>query len=820
MGWRIFVLASVLAACACRSTIDPVRPLYEAARHSVRCGELNRALEEIAEAETRAGDPSSEWSWKLRLLRAEVHLLLRETTAAQSLLNASLPSGTAYRSIEVRRTSLLAQVKGALGHFAEAIQTLETARQQAIAASADDERLDIDTLHAQMLLRLKNWTEANTLLEDVVSRASDRGDTYRLAVALHNMALGHLLRKKYDEALRLFQRLLGLKDIQNFMVYGTALTNAGISLGRMGQFDKAVELQQQAVKTHESRGRRTFLGLALGELGTTYLLQDDPRQALPYLSRAFEVSTSTRAPDAPLWAGNLAKVAIDLGNYEQAEHFNQEAIRLKTALKRSTIYNTYYSALIATGRGQVQDATRLYEAVLRAPDGSPGLQWESHDGLARVALSAGRKRDASDHFDAALRIIRATRSDLLATEYRVSFLSRVTRFYRNYVDTLVAAGDIHRALEVTDSSRGVVLAERMGGSAGHFQTTNARNLIAAAKRSGSVWLSYWLAPERSYVWVVTGDGVHSVPLAGSAQIEQLVQQYRVMVESSSVDPLAKSGTPGDALYAMVVAPVAQFIPPGSSVRIVPDGALHNVNFETLPVDGPRRHYWIEDVTVAIAPSLGLLASNAARADTSGDASLLLVGDPTPRVKEFPRLGYAPVEMQAVSKHFSTSRTVRHDSDRATPAQFLAAEPDRFSVIHFTAHAAANRTSPLESAVILAGPAGADRLYARDVAERSLKAELVTISACRSAGERAYAGEGLIGFSWAFLRAGARQVIAGLWDVDDQSTATLMDALYAGIARGDPAPTALRAAKLALMQRGGNIARPYYWGPFEVFTVSP
>jgi CHAT domain-containing protein len=332
-------------------------------------------------------------------------------------------------------------------------------------------------------------------------------------------------------------------------------------------------------------------------------------------------------------------------------------------------------------------------------------------------------------------------------------------------------------------------------------------------------LSYWLAPERSYVWIVSGSGVQCVTLPPASEIERLVKDYRTMVEKSSVDPLAAAGTPGDVLYKMVIAPVSRYIPPGSSVRIVADGALHGINFETLPVDGPRRHYWIEDVTIAMAPSLGLLASNATRPPSDGDGSLLLVGDPTPRLSEFPRLGYAPVEMKAVSEHFA-DRTVRHDGDRASPAAYFAAGPDKFSLIHFTAHAAANRTSPLDSAVILSGPPGADKLYARDVAEKPLRAELVTISACRSAGERAYTGEGLIGFSWAFLRAGARQVIAGLWDVDDQSTASLMNTLYAGIATGQAAPDALRAAKLALMRQGGNVARPYYWGPFELFTVMP
>ena len=31
---------------------------------------------------------------------------------------------------------------------------------------------------------------------------------------------------------------------------------------------------------------------------------------------------------------------------------------------------------------------------------------------------------------------------------------------------------------------------------------------------------------------------------------------------------------------------------------------------------------------------------------------------------------------------------------------------------------------------------------------------------------------------------------------------------------------LREAKLDLIRRGGHFIKPYYWGPFELFTVSP
>jgi CHAT domain-containing protein len=220
----------------------------------------------------------------------------------------------------------------------------------------------------------------------------------------------------------------------------------------------------------------------------------------------------------------------------------------------------------------------------------------------------------------------------------------------------------------------------------------------------------------------------------------------------------------------------------------------------------------------VAPSLALLAVNSA--PPAPPPSLLLIGDPTPRNPEFPALRYASAEMTDIAQHFSTGHVSSYLGDSASPGVYRSARPDQFAFIHFTAHAATNFDSPLDSAVILAGPENAFKLYARDVADHPLRADLVTVSACRSAGEHAYSGEGLIGFAWAFLHAGARRVIAGLWDVDDESTAALMNQLYAGITAGHSPARSLREAKLELIRRGGHFVKPYYWGPFELFTVSP
>ena len=57
-------------------------------------------------------------------------------------------------------------------------------------------------------------------------------------------------------------------------------------------------------------------------------------------------------------------------------------------------------------------------------------------------------------------MIEHTRSELLNTDYRLSFLTRLIRFYERYIDVLVERGELDEALTVADSIRARVLAER------------------------------------------------------------------------------------------------------------------------------------------------------------------------------------------------------------------------------------------------------------------------------------------------------------------------------------------------------------------------
>jgi CHAT domain-containing protein len=253
------------------------------------------------------------------------------------------------------------------------------------------------------------------------------------------------------------------------------------------------------------------------------------------------------------------------------------------------------------------------------------------------------------------------------------------------------------------------------------------------------------------------------------------------------------------------------------VFVVPDGSLNSLNFDTLIVPEPKPHFWIDDVTIASASSLRVLAASY-RADAKQQNLLLIGNSIAPNVK-YPELPKAAAQMQGVAAHFPAKKERVFAREQATPQAYLDAKAEQFSYIHFVAHGTASRLSPLDSAIVLSRSSAESesfKLYAREIIRHPLRAELVTISACYGAGTRAYSGEGLVGLSWAFIRAGAHNVVAALWEASDTPTELLMTRLYDELKNGAGPDAALRKAKLSLLH-DSPYSNPFYWAPFQLYT---
>jgi CHAT domain-containing protein len=581
--------------------------------------------------------------------------------------------------------------------------------------------------------------------------------------------------------------------------------NLGWSYLGLGDSETAAELFTMAEKSAAGIGARHERVAWLIQLGNVSLERRDWPAAERYTTEAVAVARGLGGHEQLGYAlANLARIALETRRFADARRLNAEALLNKKDEREAALRSHILEARIHLIEGKHAAAQKLLNDVLRETKDAMTVA-EAAGELADMYVRTNRPGLAEAQFKRALAAARDAQKKVTDRDLRFSLANTTAEIFGEYVGFLARSKRIEDALAVTEARRAQLLEEGLAVP----QKLDAR---AVARENDATILCYWLGRERSYLWVITKNDVSLRELPPDATIEKAAEAYsrQLLTEAGTLQAI---GTRGEALYSMLVAPAAAAIQKNSRVIVIADGKLHALNFETLVVPSPRR-YWIEDVVVMNASSLQLLARAARK--PAATPSILLVGNPASADPAFPPLKHAAAEMRAIEKRFPRRAVL--EGPKATPAAYESAAPDKFDYVHFVAHGLATRKRPLDSAVILAPDATSRyKLLARDVVDQTLTARLVTISSCYGAGTRTYRGEGVVGLAWAFLRAGADQVVASLWQVNDAATPKLMDHMYAGIRAGKDPAVALREAKLQLVRGKGTYSRPYYWAPFVLYA---
>ena len=355
-----------------------------------------------------------------------------------------------------------------------------------------------------------------------------------------------------------------------------------------------------------------------------------------------------------------------------------------------------------------------------------------------------------------------------------------------------------------------------------FQYTRS---IAAPENKGK-----WLSDDRLAVFVVRKDRpVKLVDLGPVEPIAATVESWR-----KNFGMPTGHDDPGKLLRQLVWQPIAEHVKDATTLLISPDGPLDRFPFAALPGEQPGS-FLIEERAVAALPAPQLLPQLLSKPVAVDDPSLLVVGavdfgaDPGPtklasvrarddRSGKWGPLAGTAVEIAAIQKAFQLrypkASITELRGGKATRAT-ITDEAPKHRYLHFATHgffdlpelrdalaiAPKPNGSPdsgvlskqdiaafnpgLLSGLVLVGanrPPAADKddgiLTALEVTQMDLEdVELATLSACETGLGESADGEGLLGLQRAFQVAGARTVVASLWQVPDRSTQVLMSRFY-------------------------------------------
>jgi len=753
------------------------------------------------------------------LLEGEILLKQGHAEETLSLLQATLPAGLAEGDLSIKQHMLRALALARLGRTQEAQQELQESER---LATVNQSELDGELARAKGVLAIidGDLEDAELFFRKSLQIARQRADRFLELTAFLNLGVVAMKKEHHDESIEWLNHTYDLaRSLQVRLTEEKALGDLGLELYYMGDFERSRALSLQAAdEAHELDAEYDEVQW-LDQIGLLHYQANELSEAESYYKKSFELAKKIQNKEKTVSAlTKLALLSVKQGHLDDAERLGQEAMQLARGDRPSELSLTFVLGLVKARRGDDGQAEKLLLSVADDPQSDSALRWESENSLALLDEGHHQADGAERHFRKALQLFEAARSSVQHDESRLPFLANASHLYDDYIHFLIQKGKPVEALQQADFSRAQTLAEGLGVL--RKGTANAPGPLDPQRVAGhanATILFYWLGPEHSYLWVITDHQARMFPLPTAPELEALVERYSAALKGPQ-DAVQTANSAGVRLYSTLIAPAQQLAGKNQRFIIVPDGPLTRLNFETLIVTEPKLHYWIEDAVVSTASSLRLLAEAQRR--SAAPAKLLLIGDAVPVSREYPPLGKAAAEIASIKEHFAPTDEQVFAGDRATPAAYQESRPAQFSYIHFVAHGISSRLSPLDSAIVLSrGNAEEDsfKLYARDIVRTRLQARLVTISSCYGAGSRAYSGEGLVGLSWAFLRAGAHNVIGALWEVSDSSTPQLMGTLYSELRQGRQPEVALRSAKLSLLHSGGVFSKPFYWAPFQLYT---
>lgn len=781
-------------------------------------GQLDAALRDVDSAGALYGVRDSEWAARFRVQKGHILMFRGSYSESLQLLRDPLPASLLRTDTEVEREVVQGLAYKYLQQFENADRSI---REAEILALAIHSSLISDVAQSRGMFELdqQNYAQAGVAFRKVLDLARQQKEPFREVLALGSLGNVAMGNEHYDEASGWFHLALEkAHSVGSLSSESKAFGNLGWSYSAVGDFDNAEQSFQAAQAKASQAGLvedQTYWLISLADIYSQQRryreAESTAREALALADKHDDKNTLTAC------LNTLSEIALATSRPIDAETFNRRAADIENAgLDQFGInYSQLIAGRIAAGKRSYRAAQTAFQRVLADPKAETPLIWEAHARLAEVYAAERQAARAEQEFDVAIRTVQQARDSINSNESRVSFLSAAIEFYDAYVNFLINQQRPLDALKIADLSRAQSLDFTSSGSAA--SKSSRLNPQVTARGLNSTLLFYWLGRQKSWLWAITPTKTSLIPLPASAEFDELVKSYRLAFLEPR-DPLEAGNAEGQRLYAMLIQPAERIIARNSRVIVLPDGALNLMNFETLIAPGPSPHYWIEDVTVTTANSLSLLASSS-RSAAPKQPKLLLVGDALAATPDFPPLLPAGKEVSILENYFTPEQRTELTGATATATRFLSSKPETFSYIHFATHGIASRIRPFESAVILSPEGDSYKLYAREVVKHPLNAYLVTISACNGAGTKSYAGEGLVGLSWAFLRAGAHNVIAGLWEVSNASTPQLMDELYKGIHAGEDPATALRKAKLTLIHSNGNYRKPFYWAPFLLYSGS-
>ena len=641
---------------------------------------------------------------------------------------------------------------------------------------------------------------------------------------------------------------------------GEALCDLGISERKAGRLTQAFADVAEATKVTQTIRDLRYESKEHIQLGELLEQRGKLREALGQFQRAESLSQSVADPASLLEAQYaVARWYAQDGQFAKADAELAPALDKLEVTRQLVSNSTLQASYFAAERKCYQLAVELRMRQFESEPAGGG------DVLALEMSERGRARGLLDALGASAASV-AHESGTAEARWLQTKLAVDLAFDRRL--KLLLEGGAKRDLEGSSTELTQVLGDLeraeddANAAAIHMpkpiQPMTVAEIEQASLGSNTTFLEYALGTEHSYLWVIGEGRRKGYVLGPREQLENMVKHWRALATSQERGEANARVRFQHLSVRLSCALLADAVEPGmTKMVIVPDGDLAMLPFAALPENGCSRvpgEPLVVGHEIALTPSLSVYFSHKPAAENETyQGEIAIVADPVfdaadPRAANLrtrepkrsshlaraqetaaalPRLLSAGYEASAIQdvvrKAAGKDQVFLAQGFDASVETVLSPRMRDYRIWHLATHGVYDQTMPEFSGLVFSpvGRDGSSRfgfLKADDISRLNVRADLVVLSACDSAAGKNLSGEGVMGLSYSFLRAGAKQVVSTLWSIDDTKSSELMIAFYKELMRnGGNAAAALRESQLIVMHQPHSAA-PYYWAGFELTSL--
>jgi CHAT domain-containing protein/tetratricopeptide (TPR) repeat protein len=693
------------------------------------------------------------------------------------------------------------------------------------------------------------------------------GDESGEATTLNNIGRVYSYLEEKQQALLYFDKaFLLFRKLGNKSGEAQTLNNIGAVYSDLQQKQKAIAFFDQALPLRRAIGDKGGEAQTLNNIGAVYFDLGDKQKAFSCYDQAIRLyrAVSDRSGEAIILS-NLAVLERSQNNLQAALTHIEAAIKIIEVLRTKIDSQDLRTSYFASVQNYYQFQTDLL-MQLHKSDPSQG-----YDALAFHTNERSRSRVLIELLtEANANIRKGANPELL--EQETNLLQKIeaqeklqlslkpqTQKNPTVANSITALKkETENLLNQYRKLQTKIRTSNPEYAALKYPEPLKLSQIQQQLDKNSLLLQYSLGENRSYLWAVTPNSLHTYELPGQKQIEDAANNFRDAIFSGN-SPYGRNNPdlinkPAFQLAQIILAPAADKLGKKRLV-VVADGVLQNIPFAALADPQTQSPYkpLIINHEIVNLPSVTALLTHRQQLSKRKLApkTFAVLADPvfaaddervtgkasSPNLEinlnrsslqqamtnfsnnKLPRLVGTRKEAEKILKLMSPSQSL-HAYDFDANYNFVnSKELKQYRYLQFATHGILDPKNPELSGIVLSqfdkqGKPIKGYLRLGDIFNLDLGAELVVLSACETGLGQNVRGEGLLGLTRGLMYAGAKRAVVSLWQVDDEGTSQLMPLFYQAILKGNSAASALHDAQMQLLQQK-EWQNPYYWAAFTL-----